>query len=81
MMWCVMGRTKVVSIAGRFGARYGSSLRKKWRDVMLKRYEEYYCPLCGLKTEMERISVGVWRCGKCGRVFAGGAYQPISGLK
>jgi len=76
-----MGRTKVVKIAGRFGARYGSSLRKKWRDIMMRRYQEYYCPYCGFRTVMRRISVGLWHCEKCGRTFAGGAYQPVSSIK
>ncbi len=76
-----MGRTKVVGVAGRFGARYGSSVRKKWRDITIRRYQTYYCPFCGLKTGMKRISVGIWSCGKCGRVFAGGAYQPVSSSK
>ncbi len=72
------GRTRVVGVAGRFGARYGSSLRKKWREVVERRYSVYVCPLCGTKTVFERLSVGLWRCPKCGRVFAGGAYQPYT---
>ena len=71
-------RTKVIGIAGRFGPRYGSTLRKRWRDVMKRRYDVYVCPFCGAKTRMKRISIGVWQCPKCGRVFAGGAYQPIT---
>ncbi len=74
-----MGKgTKVVGIAGRFGARYGSTLRKRWKRVMERRYSPYECPLCGTKAVMKRISVGLWRCPKCGRVFAGGAYQPVT---
>ncbi len=71
-----MGRTKVVGIAGRFGARYGSTLRKKWRDVMEKRYAEYRCPYCGALTKFKRISVGIWQCPKCGTIWAGAAYTP-----
>jgi large subunit ribosomal protein L37Ae len=71
-------RTKVVKIAGRFGPRYGSSLRKQWRLVMTKRYAVYECPFCGTKTRMKRIAVGIWQCPKCDRVFAGGAYQPYT---
>jgi len=33
---------------------------------------------CGSKVKMKRISVGLWLCPKCGRVFAGGAYQPYT---
>ncbi|RLG75883.1 MAG: 50S ribosomal protein L37ae [Thermoprotei archaeon] len=76
-----MGRTKVVGIAGRFGARYGSSLRKKWKEVMEKRYSEYTCPYCGKKSVMKRISVGIWQCPKCGAIWAGAAYTPWSEKK
>jgi len=72
------GRTKVVGIAGRFGPRYGSSLRAKWKDVVVRRYQAYECPLCGFKVRMERISTGIWRCPKCSRIYAGGAYQPLT---
>ncbi|RLG79404.1 MAG: 50S ribosomal protein L37ae [Thermoprotei archaeon] len=71
-------RTKIVKISGRFGARYGSSLRKKWRKVMEKRYAKVECPYCGTKVVMKRIAVGLWQCPKCGTVFAGGAYQPVT---
>ncbi len=71
-------RTKVVGIAARFGARYGSSLRKKWRKIMERRYSEFACPFCGAKTKMKRISAGIWQCPKCEKVFAGGAYQPYT---
>jgi len=71
-----MGRTEVVGIAGRFGARYGSSLRKKWKEVMERRYAIYTCPFCNKQTRFKRISTGIWQCPKCGRVWAGGAYTP-----
>ncbi len=73
-----MGRTKTVGIAGRFGPRYGSSVRKKWNSIMVRKYQLYYCPFCGLRVRMKRVSVGIWSCSKCGRVFAGDAYQPTS---
>jgi len=71
-------RTRVVGVAGRYGPRYGSTLRKKWRKVMERRYATYRCVFCGSKVRMKRISVGVWYCPRCGRVFAGGAYQPYT---
>ncbi len=73
-------RTRSVGIAGRFGARYGSTLRKRWRSVMERRYAPYECPRCGTKKIMKRISVGLWKCPKCGAIFAGGAYQPVTGV-
>lgn len=73
-----MGRTKVVSIAGRFGARYGASLRKKWKEVMERRYGLYQCPYCGNTVKFKRIAFGIWQCPKCETKLAGAAYTPWS---
>ncbi len=73
-------RTKVVGIAGRFGPRYGATLRKRWKEVMEKRYADHQCPFCGARGYVKRISVGLWTCRKCGSVWAGGAYVPRTGL-
>jgi large subunit ribosomal protein L37Ae len=80
IFWSVsrIPRKKVVGIAGRFGARYGSSIRKRWKAVMERRYQEYRCPYCGKIGRLERISVGIWRCPRCGAVWAGGAYTPTT---
>jgi large subunit ribosomal protein L37Ae len=75
-----MGKKKVVGIAGRFGPRYGSTLRKRWKQVMESRYSPHTCPICGIKGRVKRISVGLWECTYCGAVFAGAAYVPFSGL-
>jgi large subunit ribosomal protein L37Ae len=29
---------------------------------------------------VNRVSAGVWKCKKCGRTFAGGAYLPITAV-
>ena len=73
-------RTRVVGIAGRYGARYGSTLRKKVRDILVKRYSPHTCPFCGYKGRVVRISVGIWMCKKCGMKWAGGAYVPRTEL-
>jgi len=75
-----MGRTKVVGIAGRYGARYGTTLRKRIRDVLAKRYFPHTCPFCAHKGGVRRISTGVWVCKKCGAKWAGGAYIPRTEL-
>ena len=69
-----------MGIAGKFGARYGSTLRKRYREVMEKRYAPHQCPFCGFKGKVKRISTGLWTCKKCGAVWAGGAYVPRTGL-
>ena len=73
-------RTKSVGIAGRFGARYGATLRKRWKEVMERRYSPHQCPFCGTVGHVKRISVGLWMCTKCKTVWAGAAYTPRSGL-
>jgi len=71
-----MAKKKYPNIAARFRSRYGSTLRKRWNLVMLKRTRKYECPRCMHKTVV-RLSVGIWQCKKCGYTFAGGAYEPI----
>ncbi len=71
-----MGKTKVVGIAGRFKARYGASTRKKWKEVMERKYAKYQCPYCGSITRMYRVAFGVWECPKCHSKWAGAAYTP-----
>ncbi|ABN69961.1 LSU ribosomal protein L37AE [Staphylothermus marinus F1] len=73
-------RTKAVGIAGRYGARYGSTLRKKVRDILEKRYAPHTCPFCGAKGTVKRLSTGIWYCRKCGNKWAGGAYVPRTEL-
>ncbi len=80
MVTGTMGRTKHVGIAGKFGTRYGSTLRKQYKEVMEKRYAPHQCPFCGAKGYVRRISTGIWECRKCGSKWAGGAYIPRSGL-
>jgi large subunit ribosomal protein L37Ae len=75
-----MGRTKVVGIAGRYGARYGATLRKKVKEVLMRRYAPHICPFCGHKGRVVRLSTGIWTCKKCGAKWAGGAYTPRTEL-
>jgi len=44
-------------------------------EVDLRR--RHYCQNCGAKA-VKRLSVGVWKCSKCGFTFSGGAYSPSS---
>lgn len=70
-----MARTKKVHMAGRFGARYGVTLRRRWLEVMIERAKKHQCPNCQYY-KVKRISTGIWMCRKCGLTFAGGAYVP-----
>ena len=68
-------RTKKVGIAGKFGPRYGVKLRKKWENITRESKEKKICPKCK-HTAVKRTDTGIWKCSKCGFVFAGGAYNP-----
>ncbi|MEM4040179.1 MAG: 50S ribosomal protein L37ae, partial [Ignisphaera sp.] len=57
---------------------YGSSLRKKWKEIMERRYDVYQCPYCSSNVIMERLAFGIWRCPKCKTTWAGAAYTPWS---
>ena len=44
---------------------------------MAKRSKKYTCPVCQYQ-KVERKSVGIWTCKKCGHTFAGGAWEPFT---
>ncbi|XP_054989453.1 60S ribosomal protein L37a-like [Sorex araneus] len=66
--------TKKVGIVGKYGTRYGASLRK-----MVKKIEISHMPstcmysFCG-KTKMKRRAVGIWHCGSCMKTVTGGTW-------
>ena len=62
---------------GRFGPRYGRSVRKSIAKIEAETHNKHICPKCGY-VFVKRRSVGVWVCKKCGNAFAGGAYSPIT---
>jgi large subunit ribosomal protein L37Ae len=68
-------RTKKVGAAGRFQARYGVRARTRVRDVEVQQRAKHRCPSCGQRA-VKRTGTGIWRCRKCGVIFAGGAYVP-----
>ncbi|KAJ5071542.1 60S ribosomal protein L37A [Anaeramoeba ignava] len=69
-----MGRhTKKVGIVGKYGTRYGSSLRKQIKKIEITQHSKYLCPFCG-KESIKRSAVGIWKCKSCYKTIAGGAY-------
>ncbi len=68
-----MARTKKVGSTGRFGARYGLTIRQKVLAVEKKQKQKYECPSC-MKQAVKRIAKGIWACRRCNHTFAGGAY-------
>merc|ERR1712085_157933 len=67
-------RTKKVGITGRFGVRYGATLRKLVRRVEAGQRARYVCPHCG-KLAVRRKAAGIWNCKPCKRNFAGGCWE------
>jgi large subunit ribosomal protein L37Ae len=70
-------RTKKVGTAGRYSARYGVRSRAMVRGIENQQRRRHGCPKCGQKA-VQRKSTSIWKCSKCGNVFAGGAYHPTT---
>merc|ERR1712003_233165 len=66
-------RTKKVGITGKYGTRYGASLRKMIKKIEISQHAKYTCMFCG-KDTMKRSCVGIWTCQACRKTVAGGAY-------
>jgi large subunit ribosomal protein L37Ae len=72
-------KTKKVGPTRGLGVRYGSTVRKRYVKVVTELKKPHRCPSCGF-VRVRRVSVGVWKCGKCSYTFAGGAYTPATKL-
>ena len=59
--------------AGRFGARYGKTVRARLVAVEVKQRKKQTCPFCK-KPGLKRISKGIWKCSKCNKKFASDIY-------
>ncbi|KAK9762495.1 60S ribosomal protein L43 [Basidiobolus ranarum] len=66
-------RTKKVGVVGKYGTRYGASLRKQVKKMEITQHAKYTCTFCG-KDSVKRQAVGIWKCGGCAKVMAGGAW-------
>ena len=71
--------TKKSHSTGRFGPRYGTSVRKNVAAIEKVQKKNHECPICTYET-VKRVGCGVWLCRKCGAKFAGGAYKPKAGI-
>lgn len=68
-------RTKKASMTGRYGPRYGVSIRRRVLEVETRQRGRHPCPKCAAKA-LQRVSTSLWECRKCGHKYAGGAYIP-----
>ena len=75
----ILPRTKKVGPTRGFGPRYGATVRKRYNKVIAGLKTAHKCPQCGF-VKVKRLSVGVWKCGKCAYTFTGGAYTPTTKL-
>ena len=66
-------KSKKSKSAGRFGARYGKSVRAKLVKVETKQKVKQKCPFCE-KLGVKRLSKGIWKCSKCNKKFASNTY-------
>ena len=68
-------RTKKVGICGKYGTRYGASLRKISKRYEMQMREKYVCDFCG-KPSVRRLAGGIWKCKAktCGKTMAGGCW-------
>ncbi len=73
-------RTKRIGSAGRYGVRFGRKIRKMVADIEAVQKQSHACPSC-MKNAVSREASGIWKCGVCGCVFAGGAYNPAYGAE
>ena len=62
-------------MVGKYGTRYGASLRKTVKKMEITQHGKFLCDFCG-KEKMSRTAVGIWRCydKNCRIKFAGGAW-------
>ena len=68
-------RTKKQGICGKYGTRYGGSLRKVIKKIEISQHSTYNCSFCGKDTQ-KRVVSGIWSCRSCHKTIAGGAYMP-----
>ena len=66
-------RTKKVGVTGKYGVRYGASLRKQVKKMEVSQHARYTCTFCG-KNSVKRQAVGIWECRSCKKTVAGGAW-------
>lgn len=66
-------KKKKIKASGRFGAGYGTRVRKKLNKVESEQRKKQTCPFCK-KLGVKREAAGIWNCKKCSKKFASHAY-------
>ena len=60
--------------AGRFGARYGKTLRVKLATIEQQQRQKHQCQT--VKISSQAVSLGIYECNHCDVKFTGRAYVP-----
>jgi large subunit ribosomal protein L37Ae len=66
-------KTKKVKAMGKFGAGYGTNVRKNFNAIEEGQRVRQISPFYA-KARVKRIAAGIWKCQKTGKIFAGPAY-------
>ena len=66
-------KTKKIRSAGKFGAGYGTRVRKNYNKIEDMQRVRQISPFYP-KGRAKRIAAGIWKCLKTGKIFAGPAY-------
>ncbi|NQV09071.1 50S ribosomal protein L37ae [Candidatus Woesearchaeota archaeon] len=64
---------KKIGSVGRFGARYGRSVKHKLAKIEADSRKRQMCPYCKAYA-VKKLAVGIWECRKCSSKFTGKAY-------
>lgn len=67
-------KSKKSKSAGRFGARYGKTVKTRLVKIEEKQRKKQKCPFCK-RLGAKRLSKGIWKCSKCNKKFAGDVYH------
>ncbi|CAD8167965.1 unnamed protein product [Paramecium pentaurelia] len=67
-------KTKKVGITGKYGTRYGASLRKIIKKFEISQHQRYFNTFTGAHS-LKRQAIGIWRCTQTGLQIAGGAWE------
>ena len=67
-------KRKKIGAAGKFGAGYGVNVRRGFNAIESLQRKKQVSPFYE-KTRAKRLAVGIWKCLKTGRIFAGPAYH------
>jgi large subunit ribosomal protein L37Ae len=67
-----MAKTKIVKAAGRFGVRYGQSIKRRIAKIEGQQRKKQACSFCNGRAI--RLAKGIWRCNRCKKTFAGHTY-------